>query len=351
MDKKNQQTELKTRDLSRLFNMNTIFTKLINFAAYLLLIGSIVILTYFSLIDKLGIKIDWTTLGIFSAVSVLLSWVNWNAFYRKQYEKVMEEDIAQQSINKYSIHARYYIAIKDWTDQELQIAIDSFNEEYINKWLRWVEKKTGVPIESKTVVETDPDGKVIIDPETNEPKTRVVKGIKDLPYKGFAYKRLMWRIKHHKYPDSGYSTSMELMSLFSYQDSNLNKRHLAADRHFFIRKSTSKLLSSILLISVGASLVPEIISGNVAAIIIKLIVAIGSLLSAVFMGALSGVKGARMKLSIVEDACVDLEKWANKKPIIAPYIEPVIKTETVEEPKEPTPAEAAEKLFKNSQNL
>ena len=73
MDKKNQQTELKTRDLSRLFNMNTIFTKLINFAAYLLLIGYIVILTYFSLIDKLGIKIDWTTLGIFSAVSVLLS--------------------------------------------------------------------------------------------------------------------------------------------------------------------------------------------------------------------------------------------------------------------------------------
>ena len=69
------------------------------------------------------------------------------------------------------------------------------------------------------------------------------------------------------------------------------------------------------------------------------------------MGALSGVKGARMKLSIVEDACVDLEKWANKKPIIAPYIEPVIKTETVEEVKEPTPAEAAEKLFKNSQNL
>ena len=54
------------------------------------------------------------------------------------------------------------------------------------------------------------------------------------------------------------------------------------------------------------------------------------------MGAMQGIRGARLKLSSVEDACNDLEKWANKKPILTPYKEPIIESKdtTIQEDKE-----------------
>lgn len=304
------------RNFKRIFNTNYILGKVISWGAYFIVLGSILILTYLSFVETFKFTTDWKTIGIFSGATVLLAWTCWNTFYHKQYEKLMDEDINQHKDNLYSIHARYYSAIKGWKSPALQKAIDEFNDEYTQKWLNWVEKTTGFPIETCK--------KQIIDPITKEEQTIEVKGIKDLPYKGFKYKRLMWRIKHHKYPQSGYKTSMELMSLFSYQDANFNKRNLRADKKFYISNSMSKLLKSILIIVAGASLIPEMIQGSYWSAILKLALAISSIMSSVFMGALNGVRGARLKLSIVEDACCDLEHWAEKEPIIEPYTEPSI---------------------------
>lgn len=86
--------------------------------------------------------------------------------------------------------------------------------------------------------------------------------------------------------------------------------------------SIKKLLISILTIVTGASLLPEMIDGEVWSALLKLGLAVFSVITATFMGAMNGVRGARLKLSVVEDACSDLERWANKKPVLAPYKEP-----------------------------
>ena len=331
----NQNNEQITkRDLKKLFNMNNILTHILNFAAYIILVMSLIALLYLSFVERFNIEIDWLTLGIFSLATVFLSYLNWNTFYKRQYEKLMAEDIAEHSINKYSIHARYYNAIKDWSDIELQKKIDEFNEEYTAKWLRWVEKYTGVPIETRDEVQLDANGNPKLD-ENGKPVIVTVKGIKDLPYKGFKHKILMWRIKHHVYPQSGYKTSMELMSLFSFQDSNLNKRNLKADRQYFSVRSISKFIQLMLMVLVAASVVPEMISGAVGSAILKLLIAIISVVTSVLTGAMNGIKGARLKLSVVEDACMDLERWADKKTVLAPYkdFEKVIEPEQAEESK------------------
>lgn len=352
MDKKPNERELK-----KIFSVNSIITKVINFAAYIILIASVVILLYISFVVKFDVKIDWTTLGIFSAAVVMLVWLNWNNFYKQQYEKYMQEDIEQAGLNKYSIHSRYYMAIKDYTDAELQKQIDKFNQEFLNKWLSWVEKTVGLPIESGNQIELDRYGKPVLDGH-GQPKIVYVVGIKDAKYRVFKnnyHKYLAWRIKHRKYPQSGYRTSMEIMSLLSFQDANLNKRNLKASKHFYAKKSISKFLSTLLIVSVTGSIIPEMIQGDIWSAVLKLLVAIGSLLGAVFMGSMNGVRGARLKLSTVEEVCMDLEKWADKKPILAPYQEPVKLTEEKQETqlsflpeKDKTPDQVASSIFSNS---
>lgn len=337
-----ERNKLSKKDLKRIFNMNNILSQLINWAAYIIIFISLVVLVYFAFIEYIEPITDWRTFTLFAIVAVMLSWLNWNTWYKKQYESLMSEDIVQQENNKYSIHSRYYFAIKDWSDAQLQLAIDKFNDEYEKKWLRWVEKYTGYPIKTREEVELDDNGNPIILEqyellnENGEPeydiefnpiivtkyKTIITKGILDLPYRGFKHKIIMWRIKNHKYPQSGYKTSMELMSLFSFQESNMNKRNLNASRKFYTRNSIEKLFTLLLSISIGGAIIPHMISGQWWAAILKLIIAIGSVFTSIIMGAMNGIKGARIKLSVVEDACVDLEQWAKKKPIIAPYKEP-----------------------------
>lgn len=88
-------------------------------------------------------------------------------------------------------------------------------------------------------------------------------------------------------------------------------------------------MTLLLTIIAGASLAPELIDGDISTAIFKLCIAIGSLLMSSFMGAINGIKGGRIKLSIVEDTCSDLERWAHKKPIIAPYIEPYLEKPSI----------------------
>lgn len=336
------------RDLKKLFSITGILTKVINFAAYLILIASVGILFYISFVVRFNIKIEWTTLGIFTAAVVILVWLNWNNFYKHRYEKVMQEDIEQAGLNKYSVHSRYYLAIKDYTDAELQLKIDEFNKEYLDKWLHWVEKTTGLPIESQDQIQKDEFGNPVINPETNKPNIIHVVGLKDIKYrklKNSYHRYLAWRIKHRHYPQSGYKTSMELMSLMSFQDANLNKRDLKASKKFYVTKSSSKFISTLLFVSITGSLVPEMIQGNIWWAIFKLIVALGSLGAAVLMGTVNGVRGARLKLSVVEEVCMDLEKWSNKKPILAPYKEPTAIVNTTEVTKEKSADEVLNSIF------
>lgn len=339
------------KDLKKLFSITGILTKVINFAAYLILIASVGILLYISFVVKFNIKIEWTTLGIFTAAVVILVWLNWNNFYKRNYEKVMQEDIEQAGLNKYSVHSRYYLAIKDYTDAELQLKIDEFNKEYLDKWLHWVEKTTGLPIESQDQIQKDEFGNVVLDPETKEPKIIHVIGLKDIKLrklKNGYHRYLAWRIKKRMYPQSGYKTSMELMSLMSFQDANLNKRDLKASKKFYATKSSSKFISTLLFVSLTGSLMPEMIDGNIWWAIFKVIIALGSLGSAVLMGSINGVRGARLKLSVVEEVCMDLEKWANKKPILAPYTEPtpIIDSKPIEDK---TPNEVLNSIFSDSE--
>lgn len=335
-------------DYKRLFNMNTIFTHIINFAAYIILFASLCIVWYLSFVQNLNFYLSWTTLGIYAGAAGFLSWINWNNFYSKQYENVMAEDIEQANTDKYSIHARYYAAIKDWEDTKLQEKIDKFNEEYLAKWLNWVSHITGYPIETTYKTHIDENGNKIVDEK--------ILGIKDLPYKGFKRKLLMWRIKNHKYPQSGYTTSMQLLSLFSYSDSNLNKRRLGADKLFHIEKSASKLITSLLILSVTGSVVPEMVSGNWWEAIFKLGIALFSLLSSVFAGSITGVRGARLKLSTVEDVCADLERWSDKKSEynIQPYVNNNLKVKVDalgnKKPELMTPSEVVEEIFSKTES-
>lgn len=299
----------------KIFNLNTVLSAIINYAAYIVLVISVAVMLYLSFVKRFDIEIDLLTVGIFSIALVALSWINWTAFYRRQYEKVMAEDIEQHANNKYSIHVRYYNAIKDYNDIDLQKDIDKFNDEYTAKWLRWVEKRTGYTVED----------------------------IKKLPYKGFKYKFIMWRIKHHKYPQSGYTTSMELMSLFAFQEANLNKRDLRADRRYYTWHALQKFFSTLMTVVVGASIIPEMISGEWWTAILKLILGIFSIGMSVIFGALNGIQGARLKLSTVEEACGDLERWAEKKPEKAPYDE--IKEESKPEKKEEPKPDPLENIF------
>lgn len=305
-------------DLKKIFNLNNILSQIINWAAYIIAVISSAVLLYISFVNTFNFNLDWKTIGIFSIVVVALVWINWNAFYRRQYEKTMGQDIAQLEENKYSIHGRYYTAIKDYTDEQLQKCIDKYNDEYEKRWLSWVEKYTGFPIETQIVKEVDANGKEILD-ENNKPKTTTILGIKDLPYRKFKHKLLMWRIKNHKYPQSGYKTSTELSSLLSFRDSDLSKKNLRSDKTYYTRKSISKFITTMLTVCLGASLAPQMINGEYAAAIFKLVIALGSLLGAIISGALTGVKGARLKLDLVEDVCFDLERWVDKKPILTPY--------------------------------
>lgn len=372
-DKTNKEVSEKP-NLKKLFNMNYILSQLMNFIAYIIAIASGMVLIYISFIEHFNIHIDWTTMTIYSLLAISISWVNWNAFYRQRYEKIMSEDIAQNEKNEYSVHARFYYAIKDWDDKELQLKIDEFNKEYTEKWLRWVEYRTGSPIETKTEIELDDEGNPVVDKTTGEPKVITTLGIKDLPYfasnnknskyyrKKLGYKMykfpiLMYRIKNHKYPQSGYRSSMELMSLLSFQDANLNKRDLKADKKYYHTRSMTRLITSFGLVSIGGSMIPDMIQGNIWSAILKLVAALAALFGAIISGSINGVKGARLKLSVVEDTCHDLERWAGKKPKIAKYKEISLKElakldKPVEPPKEETPVEVLESIFDipNSQN-
>lgn len=311
MDKKN---------LKQLFNMDNWLHRIMTFAAYVIALISAILLIYLAFVKSFTTTTDWRTMTVFSVAAIFLAWLNWSSFYRKNYEKLLAKDIDEADKNHYSIHSRYYYAVKDWTDKELQAKIDEFNKEYIAKWLRDVEATTGVPIESCWQVQIDErTGKPIIDEATGKEKLVYVKGIKDRPYKGFHHKWLMWRIKHHRYPKSGYKTSMELMSLFSYQESNLNKRHLKADKYFHTRQSLTKLFTLILTVSIGGSLVPEFIDGDWLGAVLRLLLTLASLVTSIFWGSMNGAQGAKMKLDLVEQVSEDLEKWADKKPLLVPY--------------------------------
>ena len=339
----------KPKDIKKLFNLNNFLSQIMNFTAYIIAMGSALLLIYISFIEHLDIKIDWAVVTVFIVLAASISWINWNAFYRQKYEKTMSADIAENELGRYSIHARYYYAIKDWDDAELQAKIDEFNERYQKKWLNWVEHRTGHPIETKTEVELDEKGEPVIDEVTGKPKLIVTKGIKDLPYKGFKFPILMWRIKNHRYPQSGYKTSMELMSLLSFQDSNLDKRDLKADKKYYHLRSISILLSSFGMTAIGASIIPDMINGDVWGAILRLLIALGALVGSIIMGAFNGVKGARLKLSTVEDVCGDLERWAGTKPKLPKYKEvkflPIEEKAEEKSIEEPQAYEVAEKIF------
>ncbi len=297
---------------SNQITLTSIMNRVVTASAYIILGAAILVLTYLSFVETINTSIDWKTVSIFSGATILLSYSCWTMFYKKQYEQILNDDLQKVELGKYSIQLRYRNAITDWSDKDLQDAVDKFNKDYVDKWLREVESKTGVPIQDTP----------IFDSEGNE--VGQTKGILNRPYRKFPYKYLMWRVKHHKYPTSGYKSSMELLSLISYQDSDFNKRKLRADKTFFIINCSKKVFSSGASVIVGASIVPEMISGDYFTAFLKLIIAIVTLLSSVITGAVAGIKGGRIKLSIIEDTSADIERWGNKKPsgILLPKVEP-----------------------------
>ena len=338
---------MNNKDFKKIFNMNTILSVILNYAAYIALILSVGILVYLSFIKRLKIQIDPITFGVFAVAVILLSFTIWNLFYKRRYEKVMSDDIEQHDKLNYSVHVRYYNAIKDWNTVELQSAIDTYNTQYVADWLNSVELETGVPIETTYVQEIDErTGKPKLD-ENNQIIYKKVLGIKDRPYKGFFHKILMWRIKHHKYPKSGYKNAIQLMSLFSYSEGQLNRRNLKADKIYFRISALFRLLITFLIVCTGASLTPDILEGNLIVVFMKLLVGLSLLFSSMITGTITGFKAARIKLSTVEDACGDLEKWANKKPIFEKYDNKKIEISVSENFKKDDTAENYNDIFTN----
>ena len=82
-----------------------------------------------------------------------------------------------------------------------------------------------------------------------------------------------------------------------------------------------KLFTSICTMFFAASIVYEFITEGWSHAVIQLVIYIATIFMSLFFGAMSGLKGAQIKLSTVEEVCSLLEDWRNQPPQIDKYDE------------------------------
>ena len=268
-----------------------IVSKIIKWGSQILFILSLAIMVYLSFVDDIGLTIDLQRLTTIGVVGVVLNALVWDTYYKKNYETVMQEDVSNSEKGKYSIHKRYYFARKGWKQVPLQNAIRQYNRDYIKAWIMDIEDLCG----------------------------RTEKEIVTEPYKKHSHKWLIYRLKHRLYPKSGIKTSNDLMCLLDVSMSNSMRIDVRKSEHFAMKYRLLKLITSILSVALTASIVVTFLNDGWETAIITLLLNVIILFCSLFLGAILGTKGAKIKLSTVERVSGFLEEWKNEEPSAEPY--------------------------------
>lgn len=285
------------------FSTANIVKTVIQYILPILFTLSCVIMGYLAFIDSIAMPGDWRSVTLFGASGAMLSYMIWLTAYRKQYERILGEDI----VNKiYSIHKRYYFARKGWKLPDLQIALENAKKRFKQAWIDDVCEMTG-----RTQQEIETQG-----------------------YRGYTHKILIFRMKHKLYPKYGVRYARELLQVLNVGYSPNKSIDIGSAERYYKIHATQKLLTILLVLCTTGSIVVEFLTGSWLTGLFKLAVAIISLITSLLFGSLNGYTGANKKLGIAETVAETLEEWKGVEPTEEPYKE--VKEEGVEQTRQIT---------------
>lgn len=270
-----------------------LMSKILKWGTQIVFLAALIIMAYLSFVDNFEIRPDVRNITTIAVVALVLNWIIWDSRYRSEYDKAMTSDIMSK---EYSIHRRYYFARKGLKQAEVQQYIRQYNQDFVKAWKEDVEDITG----------------------------RKFEDIEKEGYKGHDHKLLIWKIKHHKYPMSGIKRAREVLSVLAVSGSDGMKIHIKKAEHQHTFGRIQKIVTSTLSTVLAASITVNFIHGNWESAILTLLLNVVILFMSLFFGAMSGVKGAKLKLSTAEQISELLEEWRKQPPKEEPYQEPVI---------------------------
>lgn len=292
------------------FTTNYLVTKILSWSTRIFFIASIITLACLSFVDKFNFIPGVKSLAVFGLVSMVLNMCLWEMYFRSCYERHLALDMEN---TKYSVHKRYYFARSGWKYVELQEQIRHFNKDFIKAWEGDVEDITG----------------------------RTIEEIKRGKYKGNHYKRLIWRIKKHRYPTTGIKTPNDVLYILSVGASDGMRINIKKAEHMHSKGLIIKIITSVAGSFLAASFGYEFIDGSPWSALIKLLISIMLILMSVFMGSKSGIESAKIKLATTEAISERLEEWRAQIPTEVPYNnEDNIDTEIESAVKEPVIAQS-----------
>lgn len=258
-------------------------------------------MAYLSFVDDVGLDFNARKLTTIALIGIVLNWIVWNTYYKKNYDLIIQTDVNNVELDKYCIHRRYYFARRGWKEEQLRAAIRQYNKMYVQSWIHDIEDVCA----------------------------RSEKEIIDGGYKGHDHKLLIWRLKHHKYPKSGIRGPKDVLYLLNVSSADSLKFKPREAENYALRGRLTKLVSSILTMALAASITVEFLQGEWATAVITLLLNVIILFASLFFGAMSGTKGAKIKLATVEEACEKLEEWRSALPADEPYKEKVVSKEEI----------------------
>lgn len=270
-----------------------IINQLLRWGSQIIFVAAIVVMAYLSFVDNVGLDVNSRKLTTVALIGIVLNWIVWNTYYKKNYETIIQDDVRNAELKKYCIHRRYYFARKGWKEEELRKAIRAYNQMFVQSWKHDVED-----ICARSVEEIVKEG-----------------------YKGHDHKLLIWRLKHHKYPKSGIRGPKDMLYLLSVSSSDSLKFKPREAENYALRHRLSKFITSILAIALSASITVEFLQGEWATAFITLLLNVIILFVSLFFGSMHGQHGAKIKLATVEEACEKLEEWRTMSPADEPYLE------------------------------
>lgn len=270
------------------FNAQKLMTKIMKWGTQLVFLAALLVMTYLSFVDDFEIKPSIQNITTVALVALVLNWIVWDSRYKSEFDKAMTADIMAKD---YSIHRRYYFARKNLKQNEVQQYIRQYNQDFVQAWFDDIEDITG----------------------------RTIKDIEEHGYKGYDHKYLIWRVKHHKYPESGLKRSRDVLSVLNISGSEGMKIQLRKAEHQHTSGRIQKLITSMMSVSLAASVTINFITDNWESACLTLLLNIVILLTSLFFGAAAGVKGAKIKLATAEQISELLEEWRKYPPKEEPY--------------------------------
>lgn len=272
------------------FSAQNLIAKVFKFASIIVLALAISILGYLSFVDNIGISPDIQNITLIACIATILAVIVWEMFFRDGDNKVLNEDINNK---EYSVHKRYYLARKGFTYDQLQKFITTFNHNFKEAWIKDIEEITA------------------------RSREEILSG----GYKGNSNKILIFKLKHKMYPKSGIRTPRDMLQVLNVGSSGSMKIDIRKAEKTHAFSFASKIITSIVMMFLTASVVIEMIDGDWQSALFRLLMYMIMLVTSVVTGTSVGIKAARSKLAVAEEICERLEEWKNEPPTEVPYKE------------------------------